>query len=136
MARFIEERLRELGLVLPPAPGPAANYVPYVRTGDLVFTAGQGPFDADGQLRYLGRVGESVSEANAYQAARLTVLNCLAQVRACVGSLDRVRRIVQLRGFVCCVPEFTNHPQVLNGASDALVEIFGEAGRHTRVAVG
>jgi enamine deaminase RidA (YjgF/YER057c/UK114 family) len=132
----IEQRMASLGIVLPPAPKPQANYVTYVQEGNLVFVAGQGPFDSTGKMRYPGRVGENVSEADGYQAARLTVLACLAQLRLCVGNLDRVKRIVQLRGFVCCGPDFLNHPQVINGASDVLVEIFGDKGRHARVAVG
>jgi enamine deaminase RidA (YjgF/YER057c/UK114 family) len=132
----IAERLRALGLVLPPAPAPAANYVPFVRQGRLLFVAGQGPVDAQGRLCHLGRVGETLSEQEGYQAARLTALTCLAQAQAALGSLDRIRRILHLRGYVCCVPEFTGHPRVLDGASDVLVEIFGQAGQHARLAVG
>lgn len=131
-----EERLRALGLELPPAPAPAANYVPSVREGGLLFIAGQGPVDVHGRLCHLGRVGETFSQEEGCQAARLTALTCLAQARAALGSLHRIRRVVHLRGYVCCTPDFVMHSQVLNGASDVLVEIFGEAGRHARVAVG
>lgn len=129
-----EERLRAAGLELPPAPRALANYVPAVRTGNLVFLAGQGPM-VNGQPTITGKVGGAVSEAAGYQAARATVLNALAALRAEIGSLDRVRRIVKLTGWVNSAPGFTRQPWVINGASDLLVEIFGEAGRHARTAV-
>ncbi|MDH5753031.1 MAG: RidA family protein [Deltaproteobacteria bacterium] len=132
----IEDRLGELGITLPPAPAPAANYVPFVQEGQLLFISGQIPFGPDGKLAYVGRLGRDYSVEEGYQSARLCVLNGLAQVRAALGSLDRVRRIVRVGGFVNCTEDFTQQPQVINGASDVLVEIFGDRGRHARAAVG
>ncbi|HUJ75407.1 MAG TPA: RidA family protein, partial [bacterium] len=132
----ISARLQELGIAIPPAPAPAANYVPYVVEGRLVFIAGQGPFAADGTLQYLGKVGQQRTEQEGYASARLCALNCLAQLQAAAGSLERVKRIVRVGGFVNCGPDFGRQPQVVNGASDLLVQIFGERGRHARTAVG
>jgi enamine deaminase RidA (YjgF/YER057c/UK114 family) len=132
----IEERLREIGVELPPAPAAAANYVPYVMEGKLVFVAGQVPLGADGKLQFVGKVGGDFDEQQGYQAARLCALNGLAQLKAAAGSLDKVRRILSVRGFVNCTDDFTNQPEVINGASDLLVEVFGEKGRHARAAVG
>lgn len=131
-----EAKLSELGIELPPAPAPAANYVPYTRAGNLLFIAGQVPRAADGSLPFRGRVGEALSEEQGYQAARLCALNCLAQAREAVGSLDRVTQVLRIGGFVQCTDDFVNQPEVINGASDVVVEIFGEAGRHARAAVG
>jgi len=136
MPGLIDQRLAELGLRLPAAAAPAANYVPFVVTGNLVFVAGQIPF-RDGEIQYLGIVGTDISPEDAYRAARLCGLNLIAQVRqACDGDLDRVRRVVKLGGFVACAPEFTGQPQVINGASDLMEEVFGGQGRHARFAVG
>ncbi len=132
----IEDRLKELGIELPPAPPPAANYVPYMQEGSLVFVAGQVPRAADGSLPYRGKVGRELSEDEGYQAARLCTLNCLAQVKAALGSLDRVKQVVRIGGFVNSTEEFVNHPEVINGASDVVVEVFGERGRHARAAIG
>ncbi len=132
----IEERLKELGIELPPAPAAAANYVPYVQEGSLLFVAGQVPLGADGKLKYTGKVGADSDEQQGYQSARLCALNALAQVNAAAGSLERVKRVISVRGFVNCSDSFTNQPEVINGASDLLVEIFGEKGRHARAAVG
>ncbi len=132
----IEDRLKELGIELPPAPPPAANYVPYMQEGSLVFVAGQVPRAADGSLPYRGKVGRELSEEEGYQAARLCALNCLAQVKAALGSLDRVKQVVRIGGFVNSTEDFVNHPEVINGASDVVVEVFGERGRHARAAVG
>jgi enamine deaminase RidA (YjgF/YER057c/UK114 family) len=132
----IAQRLKELDITLPPAPAPAANYVPYVVENGLVFVAGQVPLGDDGKLHYRGKVGLDISEEEGYQAARLCALNGLAQLQAAVGSLDKVRRIVRVGGFVNCTDDFKNQPEVINGASDLLVEIFGDAGRHARAAVG
>jgi enamine deaminase RidA (YjgF/YER057c/UK114 family) len=131
----IAARLKELGIEIPVPPKPAANYVPFSVEGKLVFIAGQGDFQ-NGRPVYLGKVGRDVSEADAVHAARLCALNCVAQLQAGVGSLERVRRIVRVGGFINCVPEFTNHPLVINGASDVLVQVFGDRGRHARIAVG
>jgi enamine deaminase RidA (YjgF/YER057c/UK114 family) len=130
-----EARLKALGIELPPAPKPIASYIPAVRSGNLVFLAGQGPL-ANGKPTITGKVGAAVSEADGAKAARTTVLILLAALRAEIGSLDRVVRIVKIVGFVNSAPGFTRQPWVMNGASDLLVEIFGDAGRHARSSVG
>jgi len=130
-----EARLKALGIQLPPAAKPIASYVPAVRTGNLVFLAGAGPL-LDGKPTVTGKVGAELTEKQGYDAARATILVSLAALRAEIGSLDRVRRIVKLTGWVNSAPGFTRQPWVINGASDLLVEIFGEAGRHARSAVG
>jgi enamine deaminase RidA (YjgF/YER057c/UK114 family) len=135
MAGKFETRISELGIVLPAAAAPAANYVPAVISGSLLYISGQLPFK-DGKLAYLGRLGENVSVEDGYQAARLCAINLIAQIKAAAGSLDRVQRIVRLGGFVNSTADFTDQPKVVNGASDLFVEIFGEAGRHARSAVG
>jgi len=132
----IQDRLLELGVHLPAAPAPAANYVPAVRAGNLLFIAGQVPVQ-DGQAQYLGKVGAELSVEDGQRAARLCAINVLAQVaQALGGDLGRVVRCVRVGGFVNAVPEFTEHPKVVNGASDLLVAVFGEAGKHARTAVG
>jgi enamine deaminase RidA (YjgF/YER057c/UK114 family) len=132
----IEGRLRELNLVLPAATGPAANYVPFVRTGNLLFVAGQVPIK-DGKAEFVGKLGVDFDVERGRQAARLCAINVLAQVAAALdGDLDRVVRCVRLGGFVNATAEFKEQPQVVNGASDLIVEVFGAAGRHSRVAVG
>lgn len=136
MASSIQQRLSELGIVLPAAPSPAANYVPAVRSGDQLFIAGQVPVQ-DGKLPFLGKLGAQLSIEQGQQAARLCAINVLAQVaQALGGDLDRVVRVVRVGGFVNAVPEFTEHPKVVNGASDLFVAVFGEAGKHARTAVG
>lgn len=130
-----ELRLKELGIELPAAPKPVANYVPVVRVGDLLFLSGVLP-SKEGQLVMTGKLGADVSIEQGVAAARLAVLNALAIVKAEAGSLDRVKRIVKMVGHIASAPGFTDQPQVLNGASDLLVAVFGEAGRHARVAVG
>lgn len=135
MSGRIDARLKELGVTLPPAPMPAANYVPYVITGNLVFISGQ--VAADGDKKYLGRVGDAVDIEHAKQAARACGLSILAQLSAALdGDLDRVKRCVKLGGFVNCTPEFDQQPAVINGTSDLMVEVFGDAGSHARFAVG
>jgi enamine deaminase RidA (YjgF/YER057c/UK114 family) len=135
VAMKIEDKLAARGLRLPTMPPPVANYVRTVRTGALLFVSGHGPW-RDGAMQYVGKVGADLTVEEGYQAARLVALNCLASVKDALGDLDRVRRVVKLLGMVNCTPEFTQHPQVLNGASDLLVDLFGEAGRHARSAVG
>ena len=136
MAGNIETRLKQLGLTLPAAAAPVANYVPFVKTGNLVFVAGQIPL-LNGEIRHQGIVGLGVTVEEATTAARLCALNLLAQVKAaCDGDLDRVKRVVKLTGFVAGGPHFIDHPTVINGASDLRVEVFGDAGRHARAAVG
>jgi len=130
-----EERLKEMGLELPTAPAPVANYVPAKLVGNLVYCSGQLPI-RDGALLHTGKVGAEVSIEEGRRCARLCALNCLAAVKGAIGSLDRVAEVVQVRGFVNSAPDFDRQPEVINGASDLLVEVFGEAGRHTRVAIG
>jgi enamine deaminase RidA (YjgF/YER057c/UK114 family) len=130
-----EARLAELGIELPPAPTPMAAYVPTVRAGDLVFVAGQGPMQ-DGRLMCTGKVGADVTVEQAAEAARVTCLNGLAAIRAELGSLNNVERFVQLRVYVASAPGFNEQPTVGNGASELLEQVFGEAGRHARAAVG
>jgi enamine deaminase RidA (YjgF/YER057c/UK114 family) len=133
---LIDKRLAELGIVLPTPAQPVATYVPWVRTGKLVYISGQGAMK-DGKLQYSGRVGDTVPIEDAIASARLTAINVIAHLRdACGGDLDRVKRIVKLLGFVNCTPAFGDHPKVINGASDLMVEVFGEKGRHARSAVG
>jgi enamine deaminase RidA (YjgF/YER057c/UK114 family) len=136
MSGEIKERLRERGIELPkPAPA-AANYVPFVRSGNLVFVAGQVTLGPNG-LEYQGKLGAEYGVEDGQKAARLCALNIIAQLSAALdGDLDRVRRIVKLGGFVNATPEFDQHPAVLNGASDLMVEVFGDKGRHARFAVG
>ena len=132
----IDTRLKELGLELPRPAKPAANYVPTVRTGNLVYVAGQVPM-VDGIFKYQGKLGQDFSTEEGKACARLVALNVLAQLKeACGGDLDRVQRAVKLNGFVNCVPEFAEQPHVINGASELLIEVFGENGRHARSAVG
>jgi enamine deaminase RidA (YjgF/YER057c/UK114 family) len=130
-----EERLRELGYELPAVPEPAASYIPATRAGSLIFTAGQLPFDA-GELRATGRVGEEVTPEEAQEAARLCALNALAAAAAEAGGLDNIGRVVKVTGFVASARGFNGQPKVINGASDLLGEVFGEAGLHARSAVG
>ena len=130
-----EARLAELHITLPPAPKPVATYIPAVRVGDLLFLSGTGPFK-DGAIVYAGKLGKDLTVEQGYEAARLTLLNALAIVRQELGTLDRVTRIVRLTGHVASAAGFTQQPAVLNGASDLLVQIFGEAGRHARLALG
>lgn len=131
----VEERLAELGLTLPEVAKPVASYVPGVLEDGWLYVSGQLPLRA-GELAYRGKVGADVTTEQGYEAARLCALNILAVARALAGSLDRVRRVVKVVGFVNSAPGFTGQPQVVNGASDLLVQVFGEAGRHARSAVG
>jgi enamine deaminase RidA (YjgF/YER057c/UK114 family) len=136
MANKVDARLSELGITIPDAPAPAANYLPFTTTGNLVFVSGQVPF-VDGKLTRTGRVGEDASLEDGYEQARICAINLIAQVKvACSGDLDRVRRVVKLGGFVASAPDFTGQPGVVNGASDLMAEVFGEAGKHARFAVG
>ena len=129
-----EQRVRELGLELPPAPTPVGSYVTCVQSGNLLFTAGHGPSGPDGLVK--GKLGADLDVEQGAAAARLTGLNLLATLRAELGSLDRVTRIVKVLGMVNCTPDFGKQPLVINGCSDLLVEVFGDAGRHARSAVG
>lgn len=131
----VEARLKELGLALPPTPSPAANYVGAVHTGNLLFVSGHGP-TRDGRFTYVGKVGKDVSVEQGYEAARVVALNCLASAKSVLGDLDRIKRVVKLLGMVNCTEDFGEQPKVINGASDLLVQLFGESGRHARSAVG
>jgi enamine deaminase RidA (YjgF/YER057c/UK114 family) len=131
----IEDRLTHLGIELPPAFTPIANFDLTARTGSLLYVSGHGPTSGS-EVVFRGRVPSEVSMEEAYRAARLTALNCLRTIQDELGTLDRVRRIVKLLGMVSSDRDFTGQPQVINGASDLLVEVFGEAGRHARSAVG
>jgi len=129
------ERLAGLGLTLPPVTAPLAAYVPAVRTGAYVYVSGQVPV-VDGKLPATGKVGAEVSAADAAGLARTCALNAIAAAAAAAGGLDRIRRIVKVTGFVASAPGFNGQPQVVNGASELLIEVFGEEGRHARSAVG
>jgi len=130
-----DAKLKALHIELPMAPKPVANYVPVVRAGDLLFLSGVLP-SRDGQLILTGKLGQGITIEQGMEAAKVAALNALAIVRSEVGSLDKVKRIVKMVGHIASAPGFTDQPQVLNGASDLLVQIFGEAGKHARVAVG
>jgi len=130
-----EQKLKELGIVLPESPKPVANYVRAVRTGNLLFVSGHGPYN-DGKTLISGKLGKELTIEEGYKTARNVALNCLASIRASLGSLDKVRRVVKLLGMVNCTEDFKDQPKVVNGASDLLVEVFGEGGRHARSAVG
>lgn len=129
------DRLAALGIVLPAAPSPIANFVTHVAEGKLLFLSGQGPTEANGRL-HTGKVGADVSVEAAYEHARLTGINLIAVMQAALGDLGRVRRVVKLLGMVNATPEFADHPAVINGCSDLMNEVFGERGVHARSAVG
>lgn len=135
MGETIEKRLSELGVTLPAAAAPAANYVPFMRTGNLVFTAGQLPLK-DGKLQATGLLGRDVDVAAGKEAAKLCAINILAQAKAAIGDLEKIRRLVKITVFVASAPDFTEQHLVANGASDFLVEVLGEPGKHARAAVG
>jgi len=135
MAGEVDARLAELGIEVPEAAAPVANYVGFVKTGNLIFISGQVPLK-DGKFQYQGKLGESMSLEDAQAAARLCAINIIAQAKAaCGGDLDRVNRVVKLTGFVNSTGDFTDQPKVVNGASDFMVEVFGDKGRHSRAAV-
>lgn len=132
----IIKTLGSLGLTLPALPAPAANYVPALTHGKLVFISGQLPF-LNGEIKYTGRVGDTLSLEQGIEAARACALNILAQINDVVqGDWSKVERCVKLGGFVACVPDFTAQPKIINGASDLMIAVMGDAGRHTRFAVG
>jgi len=135
MTESIQDKLKSLGITLPQAAAPAANYVPWVISGNQVFVSGQLPME-DGKIAVAGQLGDNVSLEDGQRAARLCAVNILAQARAALGDLDRVTRIVRLGGFVASADSFTDQPKVVNGASDLMVEVFGDKGRHARAAVG
>ena len=131
----IEAKLNEMGIELPSAVTPVANYVPAVRTGNLVFLSGHGPFKEDGSL-ITGKVGADLTTEQGYEAARRIAIGLLGSLKAEVGDLDKVKRVVKLLGLVNCTSEFTDQPKVINGASDFFVEVLGDKGKHARSAVG
>ncbi|MDJ0686316.1 MAG: RidA family protein [Alphaproteobacteria bacterium] len=136
MTGQIDERLAKMGVKLAAAPKPAAAYVPYVKTGNLVFISGQVPF-VDGELTFQGKVGVDFTLEEAQECARICALNILSVAKdACDGDLDRITRIVKLGGFVNCKDDFEQHPAVINGASNFMTDVFGEKGQHSRFAVG
>ncbi|MEA2780086.1 MAG: hypothetical protein QOK29_1630 [Rhodospirillaceae bacterium] len=134
-AANIYGRLYAAGIVLPEAPAPVANFVTHVREGQFLFLSGQGPREADGRL-HTGKVGATVSVDEAYAHARLTGINLIAVLEKALGDLSRVSRVVKLLGMVNATPDFTRHPQVIDGCSDLFMAVFGETGRHARSAVG
>jgi enamine deaminase RidA (YjgF/YER057c/UK114 family) len=132
----VEDKLKEMGLELPASPAPVANYVRAVQTGNLVYLAGHGPARSGDGYAFVGKVGRDLTTEQGYAAARSVALNLLASLKEAIGDLDRVRRIVKMLGMVNCTEDFYEQPHVINGASDLLVELFGERGRHARSAVG
>ena len=132
---MIKKRLKDLGISIPNAPKPAGSYVPVVLTGRLAFVSGQIPIK-DGQVVYQGKVGDTQSIDNAQEAAKLCVINGLAQIEAYCGTLDNLEKIIKISGFVNSTKDFTEHPKVINAASDLLMKIFDEKGRHSRIAIG
>ena len=132
---MIEKRLKDLGINIPNAPKPAGSYVPVVLTGKLAFVSGQIPIK-DGQVVYQGKVGDTQSIGDAQEAAKLCVINGLAQIEAYCGTLDNLEKIIKISGFVNSTKDFTEHPKVINAASDLLMKIFDEKGRHSRIAIG
>ncbi len=135
MAGTIDAKLKDLGIEIPEPAMPVANYVPFVQVGQTLFLSGQVPL-VDGKPQYLGKVGAEVSVEEAQKAARVCAINLIAQMKAATGGdLDKVKRVVRLGGFVNSTPDFTQQPQVVNGASDLMVEVFGDKGKHCRTAV-
>src|SRR5690348_2175637 len=131
----IDQKLRELGIELPQSPTPMANYVPFVRTGNLLFLSGQGPRAGQNEFKK-GKVGADVTAEEAYEHARLVGIQLLAAAQQALGDLSKVRRVVKLLGLVNGTPDFQKHPQVINGCSDLFVAVFGDSGRHARSAIG
>jgi enamine deaminase RidA (YjgF/YER057c/UK114 family) len=136
MTGVVEGKLLELGVTLKSAPAPVAYYVPFVRTGNMLIVSGQLCFDGDGKLAVTGKLGGGVSIESGQKAARACVVNLLAQVKAALGDLDKVVRVVRLGGFINSAPDFLDGPKVMNGASDLMVAAFGDKGRHARTTIG
>ena len=136
MAGVVEGKLHELGVALKSAPAPVANYVPFVRTGNMLVVSGQLCFDGDSKLAATGKLGGGVSIEDGQKAARACAVNLLAQVKAAIGDLDKVVRVVRLGGFINSAPSFLDGPKVMNGASDLMVAAFGDKGRHARTTIG
>lgn len=131
----VEEKLKQMGLELPSAPAPVAAYIPAVSIDGWVYTSGQLPFVA-GELKYQGKLGSEITVEQGYEAAKICVLNCLAAIKSVIGDLNQVKRVVKVTGFVNSAPGFNEQPKVINGASELLGQVFDEAGRHARSAVG
>ena len=136
MSGTVEKKLADLGIVLPQVATPLANYVGSVRSGNLLYVSGQLCFGPDGKLAAIGKLGGGVSIDDGQKAARACAINILAQIKAAVGDLDKVTRVIRLGGFIASSPSFLDGPKVMNGASDLLVEAFGDKGRHARTTVG
>jgi enamine deaminase RidA (YjgF/YER057c/UK114 family) len=136
MAGTVEKRLADMGITLPAPTTPVANYVPFVRTRNMLICSGQICFDGDGKLVAKGKLGGGVSVEDGQKAARVCAINLLSQVKAAIGDLDKVARVIRLGGFVNSVPDFIDGPKVMNGASDLMVAAFGDKGRHARTTVG
>jgi len=136
MAGTVEKKLASLGINLPSPAGPVANYVPFVRSGNLLVVSGQLCFGTEGKLVAKGQLGGGVSIEDGQKAARACAVNLLAQIKGALGDLDKVIRVVRLGGFINSTPGFTDGPKVMNGASDLMVEVFGDKGRHARTTVG
>ena len=136
MAGMVEKKLAELGIVLPTPATPVANYIPFVRVGALLFVSGQICLDASGKLVAKGKLGDGVSVEDGQKAARACAVNVLAQVKAALGDLDKVKQVARLGGFVNSSPSFLDGPKVMNGASDLMVAVLGDKGRHARTTVG
>ncbi len=130
-----EDKLKELGVTIPVVPPAAGSFIPATKVGSLIYCSGQGPF-RDGKQVYIGQVGDEIDSDQAYDAARISVINLLAEVCSITGSINKIKRIVQVRGFVNSTQDFHDQPKVINGASDFLLEVFGEAGKHVRCAFG
>lgn len=131
----IEQKLAELGIKLPEAPAPVAAYVSVTRTGNLVITSGQLPWIGD-KLVHEGKLGSDLSDEQGYESARVAAINAIAQLKLAISDLDKIKQIVRIEGYVHAADGFRGHPKVLNGASDLMAEVFGDAGRHTRTALG
>jgi enamine deaminase RidA (YjgF/YER057c/UK114 family) len=136
---MIEEKIRSLGIELPDAPASSGSYVQVVITGNLIFVSGQIPVEPGSipmEVKFKGKVGKDISLEEGQEAARLCTINALAQLKSALGNLDKIRKFIKLSGFVNCEASFRNHPQVINGASDFIVQLFGQKGRHSRSAIG
>lgn len=130
-----DKKLQDMGIIIPDVPKPAASYVPAVQTGNLVYTAGQAS-KKDGILIYKGKLGKDLTVEEGYEAAKISIINCLAVLKGHLGSLDRIKKVVKLLGFVASTSEFDQQPFVINGASDLLIKVFGEKEKHARSAIG
>ena len=131
----IEHKIKELGLILPEAPKPVAEYIPAKKIGNLVFTSGQGPIK-DGKFIYVGKIGGELSLKEGYESAKICAINCLAAIKSVIGSLDKIDEIIKVKGYVNSTSDFYRQPEVVNGASELIVKIFGKKGKHARSALG